>query len=74
MRRLWVARTERRTSAAARMRAHLLALGAWLSAWDRASVYTHCTGMSQRRQRWLGREAVAASWAAGWDAAARRWA
>lgn len=35
-RRLRVVRTERRTSAAARLRAHLLALGAWEAAGDRA--------------------------------------
>jgi hypothetical protein len=73
-RRLRVARTVRRTSAAARMRAHLLALGAWEAAAEWVAIYSYGAHLSERRaRRWLAREAVAASWAIGWAAAVRQW-
>lgn len=73
-RRLRVARTMRRTSAAARMRAHLLALEAWMAAGDRTALRTTAVmapGEAVRlRTRLVRREAAAI----GWAAAARRWA
>jgi hypothetical protein len=73
-RRLRGARTVRRTSSAARLRAHLLALEAWEAAAGWVAVYSYGAHLSERRaRRWLAREAVAASWAIGWAAAARRW-
>jgi hypothetical protein len=73
-RRLRVVRTARRTSAAARLRAHLLALGAWMAAGDRAALRTTAVmapGEAVRcRTRLVRREAAAI----GWAAAARRWA
>jgi hypothetical protein len=74
-RRLRVARTERRTSAAARMRAHLLALGAWMAAAEWPAVYSYSLPPQRGRTwRWIVRETVATCWAEGWAAAARRWA
>jgi hypothetical protein len=56
------------------MRAHLLALEAWAAAAEWASIYSYGAHLSERRgRRWLARETVAASWAIGWAAAARRW-
>jgi hypothetical protein len=74
-RRLRPARTERRTSSAARMRAHLLALGAWMAAGDRAERWRPTAVMPpgeavRCRTRLVRREAAAI----GWAAAARRWA
>jgi hypothetical protein len=72
-RRLRVARTERRTSSAARMRAHLLALGAWMVVDDWAALRTTAVmgpGEAVRcRTRLVRRDAAAV----GWAAAARRW-
>jgi hypothetical protein len=66
-RRLRVDRTERRTSAAARLRAHLLALGAWMAAGDRAGLRTTAVmapGEAVRlRTRLVRREAAAIGWA-----------
>jgi len=76
-RRLRVRPGGRRASDAARMRAHLLALGAWEAAAEEASACcygAHLTERPWRARRWLRREAVAAAWAIGWAAAARRWA
>ena len=74
-RRLRVRPGGRRTSGAARMRAHLLALGAWMAAGAWPAAYSHCWP-PQPRQTWkqVVRETVAKYWAPGWDAAARRWA
>jgi hypothetical protein len=74
-RRLRVARTMRRTSAAARMNAHLLALGAWMAAggWGERwrSTAVMAPGEAVRlRTRLVRREAAAI----GWAAAARKWA
>ena len=73
-RRLRGARTVRRTSSAARMRAHLLALEAWMAAGDRAALRTTAVmgpGEAVRcRTRLVQRDAAAE----GWAAAARRWA
>jgi hypothetical protein len=73
-RRLRLARTERRTSAAARMRAHLLALEAWMAAGDRTALRTTAVmapGEAVRlRTRLVRREAAGI----GWAAAARKWA
>jgi hypothetical protein len=57
------------------MRAHLLALGAWMAAGAWPAAYSHCWP-PQPRQTWkqVVRETVAKYWAPGWDAAARRWA
>ena len=75
-RRLRVRSGGRRTSAAARMRAHLLALGAWMSApaeeravWRSAAVM----GPGEVLRLWtrmVRRDAASV----GWAAAARRWA
>ena len=74
VRRLRVVRTERRTSAAARMRAHLLALGAWMAVDDWAALRpTAVMGPGEAvrlRTRLVRRDAAAE----GWAAAARRWA
>jgi hypothetical protein len=68
-RRLRGARTVRRTSSAARMRAHLLALAAWEST-SAAAAYWRAAEPSPWARRWA-RNAEAA--AEGWAAAARRW-
>jgi hypothetical protein len=73
-RRLRVGRTERRTSAAARMRAHLLALEAWMAAGSRPALLTTAVmapGEAVRIRALLVRRLIAAI---GWAAAARRWA
>jgi hypothetical protein len=74
MRRLRPVRTVRRTSSAARMRAHLLALGAWMAAGDRAALRTTAVmdpGEAVRcRTRLMRRDAADI----GWAEAARRWA
>jgi hypothetical protein len=74
VRRLRVGRTERRTSAAARMRAHLLALGAWAAAWGWGERWRPTAVMApgeavRCRTRLMRRDAAAE----GWAAAARRW-
>lgn len=71
-RRLRVARTERRTSASARMRAHLLALGAWMvcpSLVRSAAILGPGDAVALRTR--LVKRAAATE---GWAAAARRWA
>jgi hypothetical protein len=74
-RRLRVARTERRTSGAARMRAHLLALGAWMAAGNLAAVWRSAAVMSPgEAAECRGRLRRAVACDAGWAAAARRWA
>ena len=74
-RRLRVRPGGRRTSAAARLRAHVLALGAWRAAGAWPAVYSYSVP-PQRGQtwKWVVRETVATRWADGWAAAARRWA
>ena len=65
----------RRASEPARMRAHLLALGAWMAAGGRAAVWRSAAIMSPGEAvacRSRLRRAVACD--AGWAAAARRWA
>jgi hypothetical protein len=74
-RRLRFARTERRTSSAARLRAHLLALGAWQAAWGWGERWQPTAAMSpgeaaRCRSRLVRRDAADI----GWAAAARRWA
>jgi hypothetical protein len=70
-RRLRVRRGGRRTSAAARMRAHVLALGAWMACPTLRPVALLSPGEAVRlRTRLVKREAAAD----GWAAAARRWA
>jgi hypothetical protein len=77
-RRLRVARTERRTSSAARMRAHLLALGAWEGALAGASEWLACavhpSTFPRAAATCIRRSAEWGAWAIGWAAAARRWA
>jgi hypothetical protein len=71
-RRLRVRPGGRRTSGAARMRAHLLALGAWMacpSAVRSAAVMGPGDAVALRTR--LRKRAAAAE---GWAAAARRWA
>ena len=69
-RRLRVRPGGRRTSAAARMRAHVLALGAWEGT-SAAGDYWRGAEPSPWARRWA---ANAESAAIGWAAAARRWA
>ena len=72
-RRLRVRPGERRTSGAVRLRAHLLALGAWMAAGGTAwrSTALLSPGEAVRlRTRLVRREALDV----GWAAAARRWA
>lgn len=64
-----------RASEPARMRAHLLALGAWMAAGNLAAVWRSAAVMSPGEAaecRSRLRRAVACD--AGWAAAARRWA
>jgi hypothetical protein len=69
-RRLRVRPGGRRTSAAARMRAHLLALGAWMATAESAAYWG-----DREPSPWAWRWAAnARSASEGWAAAARRWA
>jgi hypothetical protein len=70
-RRLRVRPGGRRTSAAVRLRAHVLALGAWMACPTLRPVALLSPGEAVRlRTRLVKREAAAV----GWAAAARRWA
>lgn len=74
-RRLRVSPGRPHASEPARMRAHLLALGAWMAAGGRAAVWRSAAIMSPGEAvacRSRLRRAVACD--AGWAAAARRWA
>jgi hypothetical protein len=82
-RRLRVARTERRTSAAARLRAHLLALEAWKRArqsydiaafWEEVALASRSSRVGNRAWTRAQRAQRAISTIEGWAAAARRWA
>jgi hypothetical protein len=65
----------RRTSAAARLRAHLLALGAWMAAGAWPAVYSYSVPPQRGHTwTWAVRETVATRWVDGWARAARRWA
>jgi hypothetical protein len=70
-RRLRVRPGGRRTSAAARLRAHLLALGAWMACPTLRPVALLSPGEAVRLRTRLVRRDAAAE---GWAAAARRWA
>jgi hypothetical protein len=77
-RRLRVARTERRTSAAARMRAHLLALEAWSRCDFHTELMRRVGAFYAARQpladHYAARRQASEALAEGWAAAARRWA
>ena len=70
-RRLRVRPGGRRTSAAARLRAHVLALGAWMACPTLRPVALLSPGEAVRLRTRLVRRDAAAE---GWAAAARRWA
>jgi hypothetical protein len=74
-RRLRVRPGGQRTSAAVRLRAHVLALGAWMAAGAWPAAYSY-GWPPQPGQTWkqVVRETVAKCWTPGWAAAARRWA
>lgn len=76
-RRLRVRPGGRRTSGAARLRAHFLVSKGWVWADAEAEVCGYCADPATRsgRAAWaLKMEADAIAWADGWAAAARRWA
>ena len=73
-RRLRVASTERRASDAARMRAHLLALEAWMVAGDRAALWSAAVMSPLDATRLRTRLVKLAAATEGWATAARRWA
>jgi hypothetical protein len=74
-RRLRVRPGGRRTSAAVRLRAHEVALGAWEGACKWPAVYSYSVPPRRGHTwKWVVREMVATNWADGWAAAARRWA
>jgi hypothetical protein len=70
-RRLRVRPGGRRTSAAARLRAHVLALGAWGADWD-CGVALHPTALLSPLMATVLRTRLTKR--LGWAAAARRWA
>jgi hypothetical protein len=70
-RRLRVRPGGRRTSAAARLRAHVLALGAWMADWD-CGVALHPTALLSPGDAVALRTRLAKR--LGWVAVPRRWA